>query len=46
MFSRSGEGSYIRNEATGEKVPIIEHKGTFVMDVEFLEPAGFSRQGQ
>ena len=46
VFSRSGEGSYIRNEATGEKVPIIEDKGTFVMDVEFLEPAGFSRQGR
>ena len=38
VFSRSGDGSYIRNEATGEKVPIIEDKGTFVMDVEFLEP--------
>ena len=46
VFSRSREGSYIRNEATGEKVPIIEDKGTFVMGVEFLEPAGFSRQGR
>ena len=45
VFSRSGEGSYIQNEATGEKVPIVEDKGTFVMDVEFLEPAGFSWQG-
>ena len=30
VFSRSGDGSYIRNEATAEKVPIIEDKGTFV----------------
>ena len=26
-------------------MPIIEDKGTFVLEVEFLEPAGFSRQG-
>ena len=26
VFSRSGEGSYIRKEATGEKVPIVEDK--------------------
>ena len=43
VFSRSGEGSYIPNEATGEKVPIVEDKETFAMDVE---PAGFSRQGR
>ena len=41
VFSRSGEESCIQNEATGEKVPIIEDKETFVMDAEFLEPAGF-----
>jgi hypothetical protein len=36
------------NEATGEKIPIQEEKGTFVMDVEFLEPAvkGFTGQGK
>ena len=34
------KGSYIWNEATGEKVPIVED-GT----LEFLELAGFSRQG-
>ena len=45
VFSRSCEGSYIRNEATGEKVPIVEDKGTFVVEVEFLELAGFRRQG-
>ena len=44
VFSRSGEGSYIRNEATGEKVPIVEDKGTFVMVVEFLEPAVVGQQ--
>ena len=36
VFSRSGEGSYIRKEATGEKVPIVEDKGTFVMDVSSM----------
>ena len=45
MFSRSGEGSYL-NEATGEKVPVVEDKGTFVMDVKFFEPSCFSRQGR
>ena len=45
VFSRSGEGSYIWNEVTGEKVPIIEDKRPFVMDVEFLELAGFGRAG-
>ncbi len=46
VFSR--KGSYIMNEATGEKIPIQEEKGTFVMEVEFLEPASqvFTRQGQ
>jgi hypothetical protein len=45
VFSR--KGSYIMNEATGEKIPIQEEKGTFVMEVEFLEPAApdFTRQG-
>lgn len=47
VFSRAGEGSFIRNERTGEKIQIIEEKGTFVVDVEFMEPAsGFTRQGQ
>ena len=47
VFSRIGEGSFIRNERTGEKIPIVEEKGTFVVDVEFMEPAsGFTRQGQ
>ena len=50
VFSRNGEGSYIINEKTREKIPIKEEKGTFVMDVEFLEPAtanqDFRRQGR
>ena len=47
IFSRHGEGSYIVNEKTRQKIPIKEEKGTFVMDVEFLEPApGFAGQGR
>ena len=49
IFSRHGEGSYIVNEKTRQKIPIKEEKGTFVMDVEFLEPArerDFLRQGR
>ena len=47
VFSRSGQGSYIVNEKTQEKIPIKEEKGTFVIDVEFLEPApGFAGQGR
>ena len=46
VFSRTGEGSFIRKERTGDKIPIVEEKGTFVVDVEFMEPAsGFTRQG-
>ena len=46
VFSR--KGSYIMNEAIGEKIPIQEEKGTFIMDVVFLEPAvkGFTGQGK
>ena len=46
VFSR--KGSYIMNEDTGEKIRIQEEKGTFVMEVEFLEPAvqDFTRQGK
>ena len=49
VFSRGSEGSYILNEKTRQKIPIKEEKGTFVMDVEFLEPAverDFPRQGR
>ena len=50
VFSRHGEGSYIVNETTRQKIPIKEEKGTFVMEVEFLEPApcerDFPRQGR
>ena len=42
IFSR--RGSYILNEVSGEKIPIVEEKGTFGIDVEFLEP-DFVRQG-
>ena len=50
VFSRKGEGSYIVNERARQKIPIKEEKGTFVIDVEFLEPApgerDFPRQGR
>ena len=36
IFSKSG--SYILNEVSGEKIPIVDGKGTFGIDVEFLEP--------
>ena len=42
IFSRSG--SYILNEVSGDKIPIVEEKNTFGIDVEFLEP-DFVRQG-
>ena len=42
IFSRSG--SYILNEVSGEKIPIVEEKGTFGINVEFLE-LDFVRQG-
>ena len=49
VFSRNSGGSYIINEKTREKIPIREDKGTFVIDVEFLEPEqsvqGFLGQG-
>ena len=49
VFTRNGGGAYIVNETTREKIPIREEKGTFVIDVEFLEPApgaqGFPGQG-
>ena len=38
IFTRNSGGSYIVNEKTREKIPIREEKGTFVIDVEFLEP--------
>ena len=50
VFTRNSGGSYIVNEKTREKIAIKEEKGTFVIDVEFLEPApneqDFPRQGR
>ena len=50
VFSRGSEGSYIVNEKTQERIPIKEEKGTFVIDVEFLEPGpdeqGFAGPGR
>jgi hypothetical protein len=47
VFSRTGKGSYILIEQSGEMIPILEEKGTFVVECEFLEPAsGFTRQGK
>ena len=50
VFSRKPGGSYIMNNSTGQKIQLTEEKGTFVMDVEYLEPdvdaEGFTRQGK
>ena len=50
VFSRKLGGSYIMNNCTGRKIQLTEEKGTFVMDVEYLEPdvdaEGFTRQGK
>ena len=50
VFSRKQGGSYIVNNCTGQKIPLTEEKGTFVLDVEYLEPdesaEGFTRQGK
>lgn len=51
VFSRGGSGSYIRNDKTGEKTPIKEEKGTFVIEVDYYQPEdfkakGFARQGR
>ena len=49
VFSRKQGGSYIVNNNSGQKIQLTEEKGTFVMDVEYLEPnvdpEGFARQG-
>ena len=49
VFSRKPGGSYIMNNHSGQKIQLTEEKGTFVMDVEYLEPdldsEGFARQG-
>ena len=49
VFSRKPGGSYIVNNKSGQKIQLTEEKGTFVMDVEYLEPdvnpEGFARQG-
>lgn len=55
VFSRGAEGSYIENVSTGEWMPLKEEKGTFVLEVDFLQPeeameeqaaAGFARRGE
>ena len=50
VFSRSMGGSYIVNDRSGRKIPLVEEKGTFVMEVEYLEPdaenQGFAGQGK
>ena len=32
------DGSYILNKKTGRRIELLEERGTFVMEVEFLEP--------
>ena len=45
------DGSYILNKKTGRRIELLEERGTFVMEVEFLEPEfeseapGFTRRG-
>ena len=50
VFSRSAGGSFIVNDGSGRKIPLVEEKGTFVMEVEYLElemeAQGFGRQGE
>ena len=50
VFSRKPSGSYIVNDQSGRKIPLVEEKGTFVMEVEYLEPGakegGFAGQGK
>ena len=51
VFSRSQGGSYIVNDVSGERIPSKEEKGTFVLDVEFLQERtqsnlDFARQGR
>ena len=50
VFSRKPGGSYIMNDKTGTRIQLEEERGTFVMEVEFLEPdaqdAGFAGQGK
>ena len=56
VFSRGPEGSYIENNETGEWFQLKEERGTFVLEVDWLEPeaiqegesraSGFPRQGK
>ena len=46
VFSRTKGGSYILNEKTGGKIPLVEEKGTFVMNVEYFQPEGAEAQGE
>ena len=56
VFSRGPEGSYIENTGTGEWFQLKEERGTFVLEVDWLEPeanqegerraSGFTRQGK
>ncbi len=51
MFSGGPDGAYIVNEKTGERMPLKEKKGTFVLEVELLDPeavqsSGFTGQGK
>ena len=49
VISRKQGGSCIVNNNSGQKIQLTEEKGTFVVDVEYLEPnvdpEGFARQG-
>ena len=46
VFSRTEGGPYILNEKTGGKIPLVEEKGTFVMNVEYFQPEGAEAQGE
>ena len=56
VFDRGPDGSYVQNKRTGEWFPLKEEKGTFIMEVGWLEPeaarasetqtTGFTRPGR
>ncbi len=56
VFDRGPHGAYIQNERTCSWFPLKEEKGTFIMEVNWLEPeaaragetqtTGFTRPGR
>ena len=56
VFDRGSGGAYVQNKKTGEWFRLKEEKGTFAMEVDWLEPealkaeetrtTGFTRPGR